>query len=446
MLGQVILSKYQVSRLLDEGGMSKIYLGRQIDQPRDVAIKILKEHPHEPAKAREHFRREIHILSRFNHPNAVSYYDAAPDDPVAPVLVMEYLRGIDLNQLLHRRERFTPERAGRLLVQLCDVLQAAHDAGIVHRDLKPGNLMVLYPGTPQETLKLMDFGLAKMNSMLYISPDELVDWNLPAASGTPEYISPEQVRGSEIDGRGDIYSVGVVLFEMLTGRRPFEGSVRDMLRAHLDTAPPTFVQAGCKQEVPPVIEDIVRSCLMKNPDERPRSAKELATRYEKALGKRISGIHRVVPAGLSGLTPRPSLGLTKAAVPTAKELPDENALRHSIDVSMPEAMAMVKLKGFIYDLGGEVVESVPGMIKVRVADPGAPKPKPGLFGWSRAPATAEVPTFTEIELRMERRDPAQSSRLTITLLLRSAKAHTTPEWRSRCEHIGRDLQAYLMGR
>src|SRR5205823_13790966 len=142
-------------------------------------------------------------------------------DPGGPILVMEYLRGVDLNALIHREGRFSAERAGRLLVQLCDVLQAAHDQGVVHRDLKPGNLMILHPGTPQETLKLMDFGLAKMHSMLYISPDELVDFNLPAASGTPEYISPEMVRGGEMDARGDLYSVGVILFEMLTGKRPF---------------------------------------------------------------------------------------------------------------------------------------------------------------------------------------------------------------------------------
>src|SRR5262249_27570373 len=136
MLGQVILGKYKVTRLLDEGGMSKVYLARQSTPSRDVVIKVLKGHLLAQARAREHFRREIHIRARFRHPNAVAYYDSAPNDPAGPLLVMEYLRGVDLNILLQRTGRFTPERTGRILAQLCDVLQAAHDQGVVHRDLK----------------------------------------------------------------------------------------------------------------------------------------------------------------------------------------------------------------------------------------------------------------------------------------------------------------------
>src|SRR5437588_589171 len=174
MLGQVILGKYKVIRLLDEGGMSKVYLGRQMDQNRDVVIKVLK---------------------------------------------------------------------------------AAHRSGIVHRDIKPGNLMILHPGTSQETLKLMDFGLARMASLLFISADEVSDWTLPGASGTPEYISPEQVRGQDMDSRGDLYSVGVVLFEMLTGRRPFEhSSVEGLLLAHAEQVPPSFAELGLVDRVSPAIE------------------------------------------------------------------------------------------------------------------------------------------------------------------------------------------------
>ncbi len=224
MLGQVLLGKYRVSRLLDQGGMCKIWLAQHLESKREVAIKVLQEQFLDQSKPREFFRREIHILSRFQHPNAVGYYDSSPNDRNGPVLVMEYLRGIDLGVLLHRDGRMTPERAGRLLIQLCDVLGAAHKAGIVHRDVKPGNLMILYPGTPQETLKLMDFGLAKMESMLYIGADDLADVTVPEASGTPEYIAPEQALGHDIDARGDLYSAGVVLYEMLTGRRPFEHS------------------------------------------------------------------------------------------------------------------------------------------------------------------------------------------------------------------------------
>ncbi len=234
--------------------MSKIYLARQTNPDREVAVKVLKETHLAQKTVREHFLREIHITSRFRHPYAVGFIDADAKAPEGPVLVLEYLRGVDLNLLLHREKRFTPERTGRLLTQLCSVLQAVHKAGIVHRDLKPGNLMILFPGSPVEQLKLMDFGLAKMSSLLYISPDELFDFTLPPAAGTPEYIAPEQVRGNEMDARGDLYSVGVILFELLTGRRPFAAPTVDgLMQAHADQTPPTFAELGLANLVPPAV-------------------------------------------------------------------------------------------------------------------------------------------------------------------------------------------------
>jgi eukaryotic-like serine/threonine-protein kinase len=447
MLGQLILGKYRVMRPLDEGGMSKLYLARQIDPARDVVVKVLKDQLRAQSKTVEHFRREIYITARFNHPNAVACYDFAATGTGAPLLVLEYLRGVDLNTLLQREGRLTPERTGRLLVQLCDALQAAHEQGIVHRDLKPGNLMILYPGTPQETVKLMDFGLAKMSSMLYISPEDLIDFRMPAASGTPEYISPEMVRGMEMDGRGDLYSVGVMLFEMLTGRRPFlHSSIEQLMLAHADAKPPSFADAGLPNVIPPALEAVVMSCLAKYPDGRPASAWELAQSYEKALGRRI--IQPRASAQVAPRAPQPAKPTASVPIVPASE---RNAFRQSIEATMPEAMAMIKLRGFIYDLGGEVVESVPGMIKVRLAAAEEKKSGGGgLFGWMGGGGTKQVSVTaappTDLELHMERRDPAQASRLTITLVMKPGPGLITPEWRNRCSQIGRDLQAYLMGR
>ncbi|MFO0880437.1 MAG: serine/threonine-protein kinase [Gemmataceae bacterium] len=445
MLGQLLLGKYRVLRQLDEGGMSKIYLARQDNPGRDVIVKVLKEPLRVQTKAVEHFRREIYIMSRFHHPNSVEVYDSATRGPHGPLMVMEYLRGVDMAGLLAREGRLTAERTGRLLVQLCEVLQAAHDQGIVHRDLKPGNLMILHGGTALETVKLMDFGLAKMNSMLYISPDELVDFNLPPASGTPEYISPEMVRGIDLDGRGDLYSVGVMLFEMLTGRRPFlHNSVEGLMLAHANEAPPSFAEVGCRELVSPAVEAVVQSCLAKHPDHRPSSARELALAYERALGRRL-----IVPRG-PAKAPSPRTPAPSTAPQSAPGAVDRNAFRHSVEANMPEAMAMIKLKGFVYDLGGEVVESVPGMIKVRLVDRVAEKKKAGLLGWtmgtSRQAAVAGAGHITDIELHMERPDPAQASKLTITLVMRPGTGIATTEWRNRCSQICRDLKSYLMGR
>ena len=451
MIGQVVLGKYKVTRALDQGGMSKIYLARQLDQNRDVVVKVLQDHLLSQSKTREHFRREIYIMSRFRHTNAVAYIDSSVKEARGPVLVMEYLRGIDLFALFQREGRLAPDRVGRFLAQLCDVLQAAHDAGIVHRDIKPGNVMMLNPSTPQETVKLMDFGLAKMSSLLYISPEDLVDFNLPAASGTPEYISPEQVRGMEMDGRGDLYSVGVVLFELLTGTRPFKhANLDDLLLAHAHDDVPTFADLGVT-DVPAGIEEVVRCCLEKFPDQRPKNAMELAQRYEKALGRRINIVRRPAPpataAEKSG--PSPSGFAGKAPVVPGPSTPAPGSgggIRHSVEAVMPEAMAMIKLKGFIYDLGGEVVESMPGMIKVRVPDPQTePRKSGGLFGWMKGGQTI-APTASEIELHMERRDPTQPSKLTITLVMRPSRGMIGAEWNTRCKRLGMDLQAYLMGR
>jgi serine/threonine-protein kinase len=304
----------------------------------------------------------------------------------------------------------------------------------------------------------MDFGLAKMSTLLYISPDELVDFTLPATAGTPEYISPEQVRGSEMDSRGDLYSVGVILYEMLTGKRPFEyGSARELLLAHADEPPPPFADKGVSAEqVPPAIEAVVLGCLAKFPDHRPATARDLALSYEQALGRKITTGRRTGfgPGAVASATPRPAAPRT-AVVPTvpstttpAPRLPvDRQAVEHSVEAVMPESMAMIKLKGFIFDLGGEVVESVPGMIRVRVPEPQAEKKKSGLFGWgSKSAPLVQIVSATELELHMERRDPGQPSKLTVTLVMRATGGLITPEWRNRCNQIGRDLQAYLMGR
>ncbi len=444
MAEQVYLGRYKVTRQLDEGGMSRIFLARQPFSTRDVVVKVLKPEYEKQSKLREHFRREIHIMSRFQHRNVVQYLDADANDPSGPVLILEYLRGMDLGLLMKQQGRFTPERAGRLLGQLCDALQAAHDAGIIHRDLKPGNLMILNPGTPDETLKLMDFGLAKMAALLYIAADDLHNYPEPTASGTPEYICPEEVRGTPVDSRADLYSVGVLLYEMLAGRRPFEGdNPQYLMHCHEAKTAPTFREIGLRNAIPAAIEELIRCCMNKWPDHRPRNAADLALNYEKALGKRITQFTRAatpsgrMPAvGTNGATSSTRPSGSRLTMPLPK-------IQHSIETVMPEAMTLVKLKGFIHDLGGEVIESAPGLIRVRLGEPCAEK-KSGLFRWLGGGTTVATPT-TDIELHMERHDPSQPNRLKITLVITPGQTITT-ELRNRCNKIGRDLQAYLMGR
>src|SRR5437667_1161842 len=216
MVGRIFLGRYEAIRLLGEGGMGRVYLARQIDLGRQVVVKVMHDHIAADAKFRERFQRETLLMARFQHPYAVTLYDASINDPQGPCIVMEYIRGVTLDTLLHRNGRMSATRFARLLGQLCEALQAAHTQGIVHRDLKPGNLMVVDPDTPYEKLKVMDFGLAKLVSRGF--EDKAPGSGAEFAVGTPGYMCPEQARGDEMDHRGDLYSLGVILYELLSGR------------------------------------------------------------------------------------------------------------------------------------------------------------------------------------------------------------------------------------
>src|SRR5439155_1549569 len=143
MLGRVFLGRYETIRLIGEGGMGRVYLARQLDLGRQVVVKVMHDHIANDATFRERFQRETLLMARFQHPYAVTLYDASLNDPQGPCIVMEYIRGATLDQLLQRNGRLSPARSGRLVGQLCEVLQAAHSEGVIPRDLKPANLMVV---------------------------------------------------------------------------------------------------------------------------------------------------------------------------------------------------------------------------------------------------------------------------------------------------------------
>jgi serine/threonine-protein kinase len=262
--------------------------------------------------------------------------------------------------------------------------------------------------------------------------------------------------------------VGVILFEMLAGRRPFEGhDVETLLLAHSDDRPPTFAEIGFPDLVPPTIEEVVRACLEKYPEDRPQTAEELALRYEAALGKQIYHKPEVAEAPPPAPEPAsppaviyhpPPPGVSRESVAAARRprerlgvLPGSGVrgvIVHELSTVMPESMAMLKLKGFVHDLGGVIIESVPGMIRVRLKEPEAPARKSGgLLGWLTGRAeetvTAEPRVRVEMELLMEKKDPLEPNRLFITMTLRNPSGPATAEWKSRCEQIVRNLRAYL---
>lgn len=470
MIGRVFLGRYETRRLLGEGGMGKVYLARQLDLGRDVVVKVMHEQIAADPKFRDRFQRETLLMARFQHPGAVTLYDASLEDPLGPCIVMEYVKGVNLETLLAKNRRMSAPRVNRIIGELCEVLQAAHDEGIIHRDLKPANLMILEPDTPRERIKVMDFGLAKLIEG-ELGLRKVTDTNVDFAVGTPGYICPEQVRGEEMDHRGDLYSVGIMMYELLSGRLPFTGPTSmDILLAHATEYAPTFAELGLSGWVPAEIEELVFDVLAKDPEDRPQTARELAERFDTALNRAqakadaravpTGGSHHgtPIPGGSHHGTPRPPLsssgmpGLT-AATPSNSPAPtavqtfparEDAVLPFHMEAWMPERIAIMKLRGFVHDAGGEVVESVPGLIKVRLGGRKTPSGG-GPLSWLGLRRSANP---IDVELHLHHLDPTKDNQLTIHVLFRPSHPSLLNDrnWRQRCTQVFIELRAYLMGR
>jgi serine/threonine protein kinase len=444
MASRTFLGRYETVKLLGEGGMGRVYLAKQTDLGRQVVVKVMHEHVANDPKFRERFQREMLLMARFQHPYVVALYDASLNDPLGPCIVMEYVRGISLDTLIHRNGRLSPGRAGKILAQLCEALYAAHSEGIIHRDLKPANLMVVDPDSPYEKIKVMDFGLAKLIDntsgigMMHLQSNTGLDF----AVGTPGYISPEQVRGEETDYRCDIYGVGVMLYELLTGRLPFiRDETMDVLFAHATEPPPTFADVGAANWAPAEIEAVVMSCLAKSPHDRPGSARELAEIYQKAL-KLVE--HRIEPdSDEPEFSPEPTPVELAEDVKTTLVTPtptlpfDPNVIVHHLQAWMPDIIATNKLRGFVQDNNGEVLESVPGKIKMRIGG----TQSQSAFSWLGIGRKSGI---VDVELRLDRNNPQQQNLLHITVLMSSPnRKGSDAYWRERCGEVFCELRSYL---
>jgi len=273
MLGKTALGKYTLLRSLGSGSNAEVFLAQPARYPNHrVVVKRIHDHVVTHPKFRQLFEAEVGSMANFHHPYAVRLLDASLDDPIGPCLVMEYVPGVTLETLISRHRVIDPIRTARLLGAFCHALQAAHDAGIIHRDLKPANLMVTKAGAADESLKVMDFGFAGFAAKPHIQLAELTGHGPIHAIGTPAYVSPEMIRGDPVDTRSDLYSVGVILYELLTGRLPFTGTTSmDVLLAHATEDPPRFADVVPDRVFSRGVEEVVRWCLAKDPADRPQS-------------------------------------------------------------------------------------------------------------------------------------------------------------------------------
>jgi len=274
---------YKVEGVLGRGGMGIVLQARHEKGGDAVAVKLALNRERGPnfdeIKAR--LRREILATSMVAHENIVQVLDAGELEDGTPYLVMELVKGKELREVLKQKGALPPKQALAVFVQVLSAVSAAHRAGIVHRDLKPENVLVVEE-SGRLVAKLMDFGLAKIVEMDPAHESKVFQTLATnVVSGSPAYLSPEQVLGDEIGPRADLYALGVVLFEILTGTYPWQaGTVNELLRAHTQKAPRRLADAAPGKEFPPALEALVASLLEKNPAKRPESAEAVMQRIE----------------------------------------------------------------------------------------------------------------------------------------------------------------------
>ncbi|MDB5351096.1 MAG: serine/threonine protein kinase [Planctomycetota bacterium] len=315
--------------------MGSVWLVRRLDNNAERALKLIANELASDPQVRARFKREARVMARLSHPNAVAVYDSmlAKD---AAFIEMECIHGQSLNRFLKGRS-VPAEWAANFLDQLCDVLQTAHDLDIVHRDLKPSNLM-LVENSPagKERLKVLDFGIAKILAHEGNEEEDDVKTQANTFLGSSHYSSPEQIRGTEIDARADLYATGVILYEMLTGQRPFTGSAAALIQGHMMSPPPPFAAKNPRNDVPPEVEAVVLRCLAKKPEDRSQSARVLRDEFQQALkaaSNRPKAPHRPVyvvpPRPESRPEPPPIQPVARPAEPPREVLPTPIAISRS---------------------------------------------------------------------------------------------------------------------
>ena len=315
--------RYQLGDTLGRGGMAEVFEGQDLRLNRKVAVKVLRPDLARDPSFQTRFRREAQSAASLNDPNIVAVYDTGEDvldgqgeHVMVPYIVMEYVDGHTLRELMSSGRRLLPERALEIMDGVLSALDYSHAHGIIHRDIKPGNVMLTRNGD----VKVMDFGIARA-----VADSQATMTQANAVMGTAQYLSPEQARGEVVDARSDLYSAGCLLYELLTGRPPFQGeNAVSVAYQHVSEMPVSPSQVD--PAVPPALDALVLKSLAKNPQDRYQTANEFKADVDRALqGLPVTGtipsIRATVPAASATTASIAPVGASAAAPAGSKRSP-----------------------------------------------------------------------------------------------------------------------------
>jgi tRNA A-37 threonylcarbamoyl transferase component Bud32 len=280
LIGRTFDGRYRIEALVGRGGMGEVYKARQLTLDQDIALKVLWRHLSEDEHQVKRFNHEAFISSKLKHPNSIRVFDFGQSEDGYLFLAMELLDGEELSEIIRRDAPMDPQRAGHIIRQMLKSLGEAHDLGLIHRDLKPDNVILCqFHGEP-DFVKILDFGIAKFLE----DPDSVEETTPGMVCGTPLYIAPEQALGETVTQQADLYTLGVLFYEMLTGKVPFRGDTQlTTVMKHIHDAPPPFAEIQGDIEVDEEVEALVMRLLEKDPADRFVNADAVSVELDRLL-------------------------------------------------------------------------------------------------------------------------------------------------------------------
>jgi serine/threonine protein kinase len=291
ILGLIVDGRYKVVELIGEGGMGKVYLAEHVDIGKRVALKVLHPSYSRMPDLVERFRREARAASKIGHPHIVDVTDSGTTADGSAYFVMEFLEGVELGSVIEREGALEVARAVRIAQQICRALSAAHTAGIIHRDLKPENIFLTIRDGTTDFVKVLDFGIAKTTEAEEARERKLTSPGM--AMGTPEYMAPEQAAGRPADQRCDVYALGAILYEMLTGVPPYQGdNFMEILtkKATVDPVAPIHLRST----IPAPVSALVAAAMARNPDDRPATMEAFEYELTKCMAGRGAAVAQIL--------------------------------------------------------------------------------------------------------------------------------------------------------